>query len=46
MASYGVLVKENDPYRVALHNARLGAACDSRSNKALVTLLYRKQLSY
>jgi len=46
MASCGVLVKENNPYRAALYDAQLGAACDSRSNKALVTLLYRKQLSY
>ena len=46
MASYSVLVKENDPYRVALYNARLGATRDNRSNKALAILLYRKQLSY
>ena len=42
MASYGVLVKENNPYRVALYNARLGATRDSHNNKALATLLYRK----
>jgi len=46
MASCGVLVKENNPYRAALYNTRLGAARDSYSNKALATLLYRKQLSY
>jgi len=46
MASCGVLVKENDPYRAVLYNAQLGAARDSYSNKALVILLYRKQLSY
>ena len=46
MVSCGVLVKENDPYKAALYNARLEAAYNSYSNKALVTLLYRKQLSY
>jgi len=46
MVSYGVLVKENNPYRAALYNAQLGAARDSHSNKALAILLYRKQLSY
>ena len=46
MASYSVLVKENNLYRAALYNARLGAARDSYSNKALATLLYKKQLSY
>jgi len=46
MASYGVLVKENNPYRVVLYNTQLGAACDSRSNKILAILLYGKQLSY
>jgi len=46
MASYGVLVKENNPYRIALYNARLGATCDSYSNKALAALLYGKQLPY
>ena len=46
MASYSVLVKENNPYKVALYNAQPGAAYNSYSNKALATLLYRKQLSY
>jgi len=46
MVSYGVLVKKNNPYKAALYNAQLEAARDSRSNKALATLLYRKQLSY
>jgi len=42
MASYGVLVKENNPYRAVLYNARLGAARNSYSNKALAILLYGK----
>ena len=46
MASGGVLVKENNPHRAALHNARPGAARDNRSNKVLAILLYGKQLSY
>jgi len=46
MVSCGVLVKENNPYKAALHNAQLGAAYNSYSNKALAILLYRKQLSY
>jgi len=46
MASCGVLVKENNSYRAALYNARLEAAHNSYSNKALAILLYRKQLSY
>jgi len=46
MTSYGVLVKENDPYRAALYNTQLGAAYNSYSNKILAILLYRKQLSY
>ena len=46
MAFYGVLVKENDLYRIVLYNTRLKATCDSHNNKALATLLYKKQLSY
>jgi hypothetical protein len=46
MVSYNVLVKENNPYRVALYNTRLGATRDNYSNKVLAILLYRKQLSY
>jgi len=46
MVSYSVLVKKNNPYKVVLYNTQLGAACDSRSNKALAILLYRKQLFY
>jgi len=46
MASYSVLVKENNPYRAVLYNTEPEAARDSYSNKALATLLYGKQLSY
>jgi hypothetical protein len=46
MASYGVLVKENDFYKIVLYNAWLGAAYNSYSNEALATLLYKKQLFY
>jgi hypothetical protein len=46
MASCGVLVKGNNPCKIALYNTQLGTACDSYSNKVLVILLYKKQLSY
>jgi len=46
MASYSVLVKENNPYKVALYNIQLKATYNSYSNKVLVILLYGKQLSY
>jgi len=46
MVSYGVLVKENNPYKAALYNTRLEATRNNRSNKALAILLYRKQLSH
>ena len=42
MASYGILVKENDPYRTVLYNIQLEATRDNHSNKALVILLYGK----
>ena len=46
MASCGVLIKENDLYRIVLNNIWPGAARNSYSNKVLVILLYRKQLFY
>jgi hypothetical protein len=46
MVSCGILVKENDPCKTVLYNIQLEATYNSYSNKALVTLLYRKQLSY
>jgi hypothetical protein len=46
MASCGVLVKENDFYKIVLYNTQLGAACNSHSNKVLAILLYKKQLSH
>ena len=42
IASCSVLVKENNPCRIVLYNIQLGVACDSRSNKVLAILLYRK----
>jgi len=42
IVSYSVLVKENNPYKIALYNARLGATYNSYSNKALAILLYIK----
>ena len=46
MASYNVLIKKNNPYKIALYNTQLGAACNNHSNKVLAILLYKKQLSY
>ena len=42
MASYSVLVKENDFYKIVLYNIWLGAAYNNHSNKVLAILLYKK----
>ena len=46
MASYSILVKKNNFYRIVLYNIQLEAACNNYSNKVLAILLYGKQLSY